>query len=175
MSFDNYLNRLYIKYIYGILDNIDDMFNEYNKIIIKQEGKYINIINEINLELLTESDIALLKDNYNDGTLELTDEIINIFDLYLNKLKLIPLKRVYYKLNDGDINPNHVANSKAVIIVINIKIDYNLDFNLFLQKYNNLKLQCKKIEQEINLKKKIEIKFLFNILDEKKVMFNRNE
>ena len=166
MDFENYINKLFISYIYEYVlnNNINEKLFEYNDIIVKDDNNYVSVGNKVKQELLTENDIAALKKYYQNNTLELNDEIKNIFDLYLNNMSTNIKDKYYFKINDGDVNPNNVVDYDTIVLIAKIKVDYNVDYNLFLKKYSMLRELCNTIEKNVKIDKKIKIKFLFDLL-----------
>ena len=91
--------------------------------------------------------------------------INNIFNHYLSKIMSgnNEYDRYYFKIQDGDINPDNIVDSDTLVFIIKMKIDYEMDFEIFLKKQSELKKECKKIENEIREKNNIKIKILFDI------------
>ena len=166
MDYDNYINELFTKYIYNIIfdNNCDSFFSEYNDIIAKDNDNYVNIGNSVKQEILSENQANILKKYYQNNVLELNDEVNKIFDLYLTKIISTFKRQYYFKINDNDINPDNVVDTNTIVLIIRIRLNYNIDFNLFLKKYSGLKLLCKEIENKIMIEKNIKIRFLFDMV-----------
>ena len=166
MDYNIYINRVFNNYILNVLfnNNVSEIFEEYDDIISKIDDDYIIVGNKVKQELLTENDTFILKKYYQNNMLEFNDEIKNVFDLYLNNMNVNIKDNYYFKINDGDVNPNNIVDYDTVVLIVKIKVDYAVDYDLFLKKYSKLKELCNMIEKNVKINKKIKIKFLFDIL-----------
>lgn len=167
MKFESYIKILFDKYLWKKINfkEYDSVFEKYNELIIKNNNEYLSIGNEFNINLFSREDIDILKNNFNINSMIIDSRINNIFNHYLSKIISgnNEYDRYYFKIQDGDINPDNIVDSGTLVFIIKMKIDYEMDFEIFLKKQSELKKECKKIENEIREKNNIKIKILFDI------------
>ena len=165
MNFNDYAKMMFSKYVYNNVfnNNIESYFNNYNDILLTDNNLIAIVGNEFNSNLLDQNNLGFLNECYENNIYDLTEELTTIFDLYLKNLKLLPKNKYYFKIGDGDINPDNLVEGNAIVLILNIKLDYAVDFGIFLKKYNHLRKSCKDIEKKIKEEKQTTVKFLFNL------------
>jgi len=148
------------------LKEYDSLFEKYNDFIIKNNNKYLSFGNKIDINLLEKYEIDVLRKKYSMNLFIIDDELSIIFDKYL--LKLLSANNIYdkyyFKTNDRYINPLNVVDSDALVFILKIKVDYNIDFGVFLKNDAMLKNDCKIIEKEIQEKYNIKLKIVFDLI-----------
>lgn len=170
MSFEEYIKMLFCQFLWKELNlnSYDSDFKEYDEIILKKNSQYLELGPAINMDLFQSDEVSVLKEHYLHKSCVIDENLYPIFSKYLKRLLLSNQEydKYYFKITEGDVDPNNIVDKDTLVFIIHIKVVPNQDFNLFLKNCNSLEKVCYKVESSIFQQKYIKVRILNHLIED---------